>query len=77
MGHQAYLKIIQNFIKKNTPPHDFLGQFLNCSKNLAMQHICRHHYMIKRIKITIKYIKGAYTTNKYNLIIGIPLLQVG
>ncbi len=31
--------------------------------------------MIKLIKITIKYIKGAYTTDKYNLIIGIPLLQ--
>ncbi len=33
--------------------------------------------MIKLIKITIKYIKGAYTTDKHNLIIGIPFLQVG
>ncbi len=31
--------------------------------------------MIKIIKIAIKYIKGAYTTVKHNLIIGIPLLQ--
>ncbi len=31
--------------------------------------------MIKPIKITIKYIKGAHTTDKHNLIIGIPLLQ--
>ncbi len=30
----------------------------------------------KLIKITIKYIKGAYTTDKHNLIIGIPILQV-
>ncbi len=40
-----------------------------------MQDICRHHYMIKLIKITIKYIRWAYTTDKHNLIIGIPLLQ--
>ncbi len=40
-----------------------------------MQHIRVHHYMIKLIKITIKYIKEAYTTGKHNLIIGIPLLQ--
>ncbi len=31
--------------------------------------------MIKLIKITIKDIKGAFTTDKHNLIIGIPLLQ--
>ncbi len=31
--------------------------------------------MIKLIKITIKYIKGANKTDKDNLIIGIPLLQ--
>ncbi len=54
-----------------------MGEFRNFSKNLAMQHICRQHYMIKLIKITIKYMKGAYTTNKHNLIIGIPFLQVG
>ncbi len=29
-----------------------------------MQHICRHHYMIKLITITRKYIKLAYTTDK-------------
>ncbi len=40
-----------------------------------MQHICRHHYIIKLIKITITYIKGAYTSDKHNLIIGKPLLQ--
>ncbi len=31
--------------------------------------------MIKLIKITRKYIKWAYTTEKHNLIFGIPLLQ--
>ncbi len=31
--------------------------------------------MIKLITITIKYIKGVYTTNKHNLINGISLLQ--
>ncbi len=63
---------------KTPPPQDFWGTvFLNFSKNLAMQHICRHYYMIKLIKITIKYIKGAYTTDKHSLIIGIPFLQVG
>ncbi len=31
--------------------------------------------MIKLIKITRRYIKWAYTTNKQNLIFGIPLLQ--
>ncbi len=41
-----------------------------------MQHICGHHHMIKLIKITIKYIEGAYTTDKHNLIIWIPFLQV-
>ncbi len=40
-----------------------------------MQHICKHQYMIKLIKITRKYIKWAYTTDKHNLIFGIPLLQ--
>ncbi len=40
-------------------------------------HFSRHHHMIKLIKITIKYIKGAYTTDKHNLIIGIPFSQVG
>ncbi len=40
-----------------------------------MQHICCHHYMIKLIIITIKYVKGAYTTDKHNLITGLPLLQ--
>ncbi len=30
---------------------------------------------MKLIKITIKYIKGDYITDKHNLIIGIPLLQ--
>ncbi len=40
-----------------------------------MQHICRHHYMIKLIKITRKYIKWAYTTDKHKLIFGISLLQ--
>ncbi len=50
------------------------GVILNFSKNLAMQYISRHHCMIKLIKITIKYIKGAYTTDKHRLIIGIPFL---
>ncbi len=45
------------------------------SRFLAMQHICRHHYMIKLIKITITYIKWTYTIDKHNLIIGMPLLQ--
>ncbi len=40
----------------------------------AILHIYRH-YMIKLIKITIKYIKVAHTTVKHNLIIGIPFLQ--
>ncbi len=40
-----------------------------------MQHISRHHYMIKLIQITRKYIKWAYTTDKHNLIFGIPWLQ--
>ncbi len=31
--------------------------------------------MIKLIKITRKYINGEYTTDKHNLIFGIPLLQ--
>ncbi len=31
--------------------------------------------MIKLIKITTKDIKGVFTTDKHNLIIGIPLLQ--
>ncbi len=31
--------------------------------------------MIKLIKRTLKDIKEAFTTDKYNLIIGIPLLQ--
>ncbi len=44
-------------------------------KNLAMLHICQHHYMIKLINITIKYVNGAYTTDKHSLIIEIPLLQ--
>ncbi len=39
-----------------------------------MYHKCMH-CMIKLIKITIKYIKWAYTTDKHNVIIGIPLLQ--
>ncbi len=39
-----------------------------------MQHICRYH-MIKLIKITIKDVKWAYTTDKHSLIFGIPLLQ--
>ncbi len=34
--------------------------FLNFSKTLAMQHICRHQYMIKLIKITIKYKRSIY-----------------
>ncbi len=75
MGHQAYLKIIRNCIKSR--PLRFLGQFLIFSENMAMQHICRHYYMIKLIKIIIIYIKGAYTTDKHNTIIGIPFLQVG
>ncbi len=54
-----------------------LGVISQFVQNLAtgMQHICSHHYIIKLIKITIKHIKGAYTTDKHNLMIGIPLLQ--
>ncbi len=42
-----------------------------------MQHSCRDHYIIKLTKITIKYRKWAYTTDRHNLIIGISLLQEG
>ncbi len=74
MGHQAYLKIIQTFIKSDPLP--FFGYFFYISGNLAIQHSCRDH-MIKLTKITIKYIKWAYTTDRQNLIIGIPLFKEG
>ncbi len=35
-----------------------------------MQHIRRHNYMIKLIKIIIKYIKWAYTIDRHNLNVG-------
>ncbi len=73
MCHEAYLKIIQNCIKSN--PLTILGVISSFSENLVRQHIYRHHYMIKLIKLTTKYIKWAYTTDRYNLIFGIPLLQ--
>ncbi len=54
-----------------------LTTVFNISAILAMQHSCRHHYMIKLIKITIKYIKWAKTTDRHSLLIRIPLLQEG
>ncbi len=56
MGHQAYLKVIQTFIKKKhlkkKQPWDNFLIFLE-----TMQLSCGHHCMIKLIKITTKYIK--------------------
>ncbi len=48
--------LFKNYMKlyKKPTPHDSWGNFLFFSKSLAMQHICRHRYMIKLIKITIK-----------------------
>ncbi len=69
MDHQAYLKSIQNCKKCCTLA--IIGVI--CLR--TWPYICRHHYMIKLIKITIKYIKWAYTSDKYNLIFGILLLQ--
>ncbi len=55
MRHQAYIKIIQTFIKSQ--PFTILQAIFNISGNLAIQHSCRNHYLIKLIKITTKYIK--------------------
>ncbi len=60
---------------KKPSPHDSWINSLIFPRTLAMQHICRHHYMIKLIKITRKYIKRGYTSDKHNLIVGIPWLQ--
>ncbi len=58
---------------KKPPPHDSWGNFL------IFPRTCNTFVGIiiwwKLIKITWKYIKGAYTTDKHNLIFGIPLLQ--
>ncbi len=58
MGLQSYLKTIRNCIKIQTLM--IFGVISKFFQKPGHAHICGHHYMIKLIKITIKYIKGAY-----------------
>ncbi len=53
--------------------HDSWGNFLIFPRTWLCNTFIG--IIIKLIKITIKYKKGSYTTDKHNLIIGIPLLQ--